>query len=181
MSLFSLRERERLELIKTWYLWVFHGLWKDLHISSTYTTTVQKFLKHYKYCMSLCSKGWIYLLKNSKNSNIMKHLFVTFPLIIYMCVCVCVCVCVCACVRAYACVCACVRACVHACVCVRACVRACVCVCVRVRACVRACVCVCESWIVNLLICCSRNVYYQCWKSMCCLIFLWYFFRIPWW
>ncbi len=38
-----------------------------------------------------------------------------------------------------------------------------------------------KSWIFNVLICCSRNIYYQCWNSICCLIFLWYFFRIPWW
>jgi len=27
----------------------------------------------------------------------------------------------------------------------------------------------------NMLICCSRNIsyYYQCWKQLCCLIFLW--------
>ncbi len=40
----------------------------------------------------------------------------------------------------------------------------------------------------NMLICCSRNIsdYYQCWKQLCCPIFLWkpwyiLFFRILWW
>ncbi len=40
----------------------------------------------------------------------------------------------------------------------------------------------------NMLICCSRNIsdYYQCWKQLCCTIFLWkpsyiLFFRIHRW
>ncbi len=40
----------------------------------------------------------------------------------------------------------------------------------------------------NMLICCSRNIsdYYQCWKQLCCPIFLWkpwciLFFTILWW
>jgi len=29
----------------------------------------------------------------------------------------------------------------------------------------------------NVMIWCSRNIfYYQCWKQLCCLIFLWIFF-----
>ncbi len=30
----------------------------------------------------------------------------------------------------------------------------------------------------NMLICCSRNItsHYQCWKQLCCFIFLWIFF-----
>ncbi len=40
----------------------------------------------------------------------------------------------------------------------------------------------------NMLIYCSRNMsdYYQCWKQLCCFIFLWklwyiFFFRVLWW